>query len=96
MRRLLIPQWIKDVIFLRDASMRKEEAYKTIKIAGMVSYLPFIMAACPVAGYFAGDYLQKKFSLPGYTVIILTGLSFIAGALEAVKVIRKVNKIILK
>ncbi len=76
--------------------MRKEELYKTIKVAGMVSYLPFILAACPVAGYFAGDYLQRKFSLPGYTVIILIVISFIAGVLEAVKVIRRVSRIILK
>ncbi len=62
----------------------------------MVSYLPFILAACPVAGYFAGDYLQRKFSLPGYTVIILIVISFIAGVLEAVKVIRRVSRIILK
>lgn len=76
--------------------MRKEELYKTVKIAGMVSYLPFILAACPIAGYFAGEFLQRKFSLPGYTAVIITVISFVAGVLEAIKVIKKVSRITLK
>lgn len=76
--------------------MAKEDLYKTIKVVGMVTYLPFILAACPIAGYFSGEFLQKKFSLPGYTVIIFVVISFIAGVLEAIKVIRKVSRIALK
>jgi hypothetical protein len=76
--------------------MRKEELYKTIKVVGMVSYIPLILAACPLAGFFAGEYLQKKFSLPGYTVIAFVLISFIAGILETIKTIKKVNRIVLK
>jgi len=73
-----------------------KEMYKTIKLVGMVSYIPLILAACPLAGFFAGDYLQKKFSLPGYAVIIFVLVSFIAGILETVKTIKKVSRIVLK
>jgi uncharacterized membrane protein YoaK (UPF0700 family) len=74
----------------------KEDLYKTIKVVGMVTYLPFILAAFPIAGYFSGEFLRRKFSLPGYTVVIFIALSFIAGVLEAIKVIRKVSRIALK
>jgi len=71
----------------------KEELYKRIKIAGMISYIPVMLAAGPLAGFFMGDYLQKKFNLPFYFMVffILTGVAI--GIRESVRIIRLVLKI---
>ena len=71
----------------------KEELYKRIKIAGMISYIPIMLAAGPLAGFFTGDYLQKKFNLPFYFMVfcILTGVAI--GIRESVRIIRLVLKI---
>lgn len=71
----------------------KEELYKRIKIAGMISYIPIMLAAGPLAGFFLGDYLQEKFSLPFYFVIICAGAGIVLGIRESVRIIRLVLKI---
>jgi len=72
--------------------MDKKGLYKGVKIVGMISYIPFILALSPIAGYFAGNFLVKRFSFPCYTVIIFIAFSFIAGALETIRIIKKVSK----
>ena len=64
------------------------KAYKWIKIGGLLSFIPVIMAAGPLGGYFCADYLQKKFGLPGYTSAILITLGFIASARETIRIIK--------
>jgi len=71
----------------------KEELYKRIKIAGMISYIPIMLAAGPLAGFFLGDYLQKKFNLPFYFLVICSGAGIILGIRESVRIIRLVLKI---
>jgi hypothetical protein len=73
--------------------MQKEGLYKRIKVAGMVSFIPVVLAAGPIAGYVAGDYLQKKLGLPYYAAIICIGIGFIAGITEVIRIIRLVVKI---
>jgi hypothetical protein len=73
--------------------VNKNDFYKWIKIAGMLSYVPVILVSGPLAGYFAGDYLAKKFELPGYVPFIMIGFGFIASALEVIRVVRKVSRI---
>jgi hypothetical protein len=68
----------------------KEELYKIIKIAGMVSYIPIMLAAAPLAGFFLGDYLQKKFNLPFYFMVICVGSGIVLGIRESVRIIRLV------
>jgi len=68
----------------------KEELYKRIKIAGMISYIPIMLAVCPLAGFFLGDYLQKKFNLPFYFLVICVGIGIIMGIRESVRIIRLV------
>jgi hypothetical protein len=68
----------------------KEGLYKRIKIAGMISYIPIMLAAGPLAGFFLGDYLQKRFSLPFYFMIICVGAGIVLGIRESVRIIRLV------
>lgn len=72
--------------------MGKEELYKRIKIGGAISFIPVILATGPLAGYFIGDYIQKKFGLPPYLTFIFAGLGFIGSITETINIIRFVLK----
>jgi len=67
---------------------KKKAVYKWIKIAGLLSFLPFILAAGPMAGYFLGDYLVKRFGLSSYVSAICIILGFLGSAREAVRIVR--------
>ncbi len=62
--------------------------YKRLKIGGLLSFLPFVLVAGPLAGFFAGDYLVKRFSFPAYTSYILSGLGFFGSVRETIRIIR--------
>jgi len=64
------------------------KAYKWIKIGGLLSFIPIAMAVGPLAGYFAADYLEKKFNFPGFTSAIFIIIGFTASTIETVKIIR--------
>jgi hypothetical protein len=69
-------------------SMQKEKIYKWIKIGGLLSFLPFVMAAGPLGGYLIGDFLQKKFGLGPVAMAVCIILGFIGSAFETVKIIK--------
>ena len=73
--------------------MQKEEIYRGIKNIGFVSFIPFVMVAGPISGYFAGDFLQKKFNLPDYMVLIGIFFGFLASVLETIKIIKTLYRI---
>ena len=64
------------------------KVYKWIKIGGLLSFIPVIMAAGPLGGYFCADYLEKRFNLPSYTSLIFITIGFIASARETIRIIR--------
>lgn len=66
----------------------KSAVYKWIKIGGMLSFIPFVLAAGPLAGYFAGSYLEKKFNLPHIISIIFIILGFAGSVRETVRIIK--------
>ena len=66
----------------------KQEIYKWIKIGGLLSFIPFILIAGPMAGYLAGDWLAKRFGLPQFTAVLLSGIGFIGSVRETIRVIR--------
>ena len=67
---------------------KKKRIYKWIKIGGLLSFLPFVMAAGPIGGFMLADLLQKKFGLPPVTMAICVILGFAGSAVETVKVIK--------
>ncbi len=64
------------------------EIYKWIRIGGLLSFIPFVLAAGPVGGYFLGNYLMHKFNLPYYILIICIILGFLGSARETIRIIR--------
>jgi hypothetical protein len=67
--------------------MQKKKVYKWIKIGGLLSFLPFVMAAGPLGGYLVGDLLQQKLRFPPITMAICINLGFLGSAVETVRVI---------
>lgn len=72
------------------APLKKDSSniYKWIKIGGLLSFIPFVLVAGPLGGYFIGNYLEKRFGLPAYVSLILIALGFIGSAMEIVKIIK--------
>ncbi|MDD2679769.1 MAG: AtpZ/AtpI family protein [Candidatus Omnitrophica bacterium] len=68
----------------------KTELYKIIKIAGMISYIPIMLAAAPLGGFFLGEYLRNKFHLPFYFLVLCVLLGIALGIKEVIRVIRLV------
>lgn len=73
--------------------MEKTEFYKRVKIAGMLSFIPVVLAAGPVSGYIVASYLENKFGLPFYVSVICIGLGAVMSIKESVRIIRAVLKL---
>lgn len=70
-----------------------KEVYKRIKIAGLIVFIPFMLATGPVAGFFVGDYLHKKFSLGVYVIFLAITIGFLSGFYETIRIIKLVTKV---
>lgn len=64
------------------------KVHKWIKIGGLMSFIPVMMAAGPLGGYFLADFLVKKFHFPNYTAAICITLGFVVGVRETIRVVR--------
>ena len=67
---------------------RKADFYRWVKIGGLLSFLPFVLVAGPMAGYFLGSYLEKRFGLPAYVSLTLITIGFLASLRETIKIVR--------
>jgi uncharacterized protein YqgC (DUF456 family) len=62
--------------------------YRQIKIIGLISFIPLLLLAGPLAGYFAGDYLEKRFKWPSFVLLIALLLGLIASFAEIARIIK--------
>lgn len=67
---------------------RKKRVYRWIKIGGLLSFLPFVMAAGPIGGYLIGDIVEKKFGAPSWVTGLCIIVGFAGSAYETIKVIK--------
>ncbi len=72
---------------------RKKEFYRRIKIFGLLSFIPIVLVSAPLAGYFLGDFLRKRFNWSNYVTLAFTALGFILAAKEVIRIIRISMKI---
>lgn len=72
---------------VKDAGTDKKNFYKWIKIAGILSFIPFVLVAGPLLGYVLGDFLHKRFGLGTYAQLILILIGFAASARETIRMI---------
>lgn len=73
--------------------MSKLELYRWIKIVGMISFIPIILAAGPLTGYFVGDYLDKRFGWGLGAMLVCIGVGSVASITEVVRIIKLVVRI---
>jgi F0F1-type ATP synthase assembly protein I len=68
--------------------MDKDDFYKGVRAVGFVVFIPFILAAGPLSGYFAGSFLKQKFNLSNLTVILGALFGFLAAVVEVARIIK--------
>ena len=68
--------------------MRKSEVYARLKIAGMLSLVPFILGAGPFCGWYLGIYLQGKFNAPAWALYLCVAAGIAASVQETIRIIR--------
>ena len=73
--------------------MPKEDLFKGIKLVGFVTFIPFILAAGPLSGYFVGTFLQNRFHLSFYCVILSVAVGFVVAFTEVVKILKAVARV---
>jgi len=66
----------------------KDSTYRWIKIAGLMSFLPFVLAAGPFAGYLLGSYLHERYGAPQYVLLIAVSIGFAGSVVETVKLVK--------
>ncbi len=77
---------------MSQTDKKKAEFYKLAKIWGLISFIPVVLAAGPIAGYFLGEYLERKFGFAPYISMSLVAIGFIAGAREVVRILKLIKK----
>jgi len=70
---------------------KKAEFYKLTKVWGLISFIPVILAAGPLAGYFLGDYLEKKIGFAPYLSLLCMALGLVASAKEIIKILKLIH-----
>ncbi|MDD5432390.1 MAG: hypothetical protein PHO70_05325 [Candidatus Omnitrophica bacterium] len=71
----------------------KKQIYKLIKLAGLVTFIPFVLVSGPIAAFVLGSFLQKKFFFSEYYTYALVVLGFAISIIEVIKILRKTVKI---
>ena len=66
----------------------KQEFYSRIRILGIVLFIPIAVGIGPLAGFFAGLYLAKRFSLGSWVIFLCISLGFLSGLLETTRIIK--------
>ena len=73
--------------------MQKKDFYKGVKTVGFVSFIPFMLAAGPLTGYFIGTFLQKKFNLSFWVVLLAVVFGFLVAVTEIIKILKAVARV---
>jgi hypothetical protein len=72
--------------------MRKDDFYKGVRTVGFISFIPFMLAAGPLSGYFVGDFIRRKFNLSSQVVLFSVAVGFVAGVMEMVRILKTVAR----
>lgn len=78
--------------FFNTLPMKKKEVYTLIKLAGILTYIPLIMATGPLVGFIVGDVLVKKFHFAAYTVLVAVAFGFFSSIIEVIRIVRLCKK----
>jgi hypothetical protein len=72
----------------------KKDLYKRIKIAGILSFIPFILLGGALFGYLMGSYLEKKIAASSFIIFPITvALGMLVSVIEVIRIIKLAVKI---
>jgi len=71
---------------------KKEDRYSWARQGGMLSTIPFLMAAPPIIGLLIGLYLDNRFNTNPILTIVLLIFGFAASVREVAIVLKKANE----
>lgn len=77
----------------RGRMIVEKDFYRTIKIAGLASYIPFVLASGPIGGYFLGEYINRRFIPNRYTTSVFALIGLLAGLGETFRIIGVIIKL---
>jgi len=77
---------------MQPEDKKRAEFYKLAKIWGLITFIPVILAAGPLAGYFLGDYLEKKIGFAPYPSLMCLALGFITSIREIIRILKLIDK----
>ena len=71
----------------------KKDAYsRQVKQIGALTAIPIILLVGPFAGYFAGDWIDRKFQLHPWCTILFLILGFVASGREIFRLLNQLLK----
>ena len=71
---------------------KKDSNLLQLKQIGALTAVPVILLVGPFAGYFVGDWLDKKFQLHPWCTIFFLTLGFVASGREIFRLLKQVLK----
>lgn len=79
-------------LFMADSGDNKK-FYRWVKIAGLLYFIPLMLAAGPFTGYMLGAFLTKQFDLPSSVPVLGFVLGMLIAIQEILRIIRKIQRI---
>ena len=71
---------------------KSTEAGRRLRPIGLLTAIPFLLLVGPLIGYFAGDWLDRRFNTEPWFMVILIALGFVASGREVWSLIRQASK----
>ena len=71
---------------------KKDAGLSQLKQIGALTAVPIILLAGPVAGYFLGDWVDRKFRFTPWCTILFLILGFVASGREITRLLKQVLK----
>lgn len=71
----------------------KDKFYRWVKLAGLLYFVPLMLAAGPLTGYLFGVFFMKQFKLHPMVPLLGFGLGMLVAVGEILRIVRMIRKI---
>jgi F0F1-type ATP synthase assembly protein I len=71
---------------------KKDAFYSQVKQIGALTAVPVILVLGPLVGFFAGDWIDRRFQWYPWATIVLLVLGFVASGREIFRLLKQVLK----